>query len=69
MIIHTKSGAVVILNQNCWNEGAYLAVSAGCGAGVMLELAELDQIDEEIGRIRAAIAQRQASQPPQRKRA
>lgn len=62
MIIHTKAGAVVILNQNCWNEGAYLAVTAGGGAGVMLDLAELDQIDEEIGRIRAALAARKPQQ-------
>lgn len=54
MIIHTKAGAVVVLNQNCWNEGAYLAVNAGGGAGAMLTLEELDQLRGEINRIAEA---------------
>lgn len=56
MILHTKSGAVVVINQNCWNEGAYLAVTAGGGAGVMLTLEELDQLRGEINRIADKIA-------------
>jgi hypothetical protein len=54
MIIHTTNDAVIVVNDCHWTPGAWLAVSAG----TVVTPAELDQLIDELTRIRDAIADR-----------
>lgn len=67
MIVHCPNGAVVVVNECPWTDGAYLAVnSSGGGTGVIVGPATLDQVRAELDRIAAAIADRAEANPQKR---
>jgi hypothetical protein len=69
MIIHRPNGATIVVNDCHWTEGAYLAITHAGGAGTILDLEAIDQVNEELQRIRAAILERREQQQKQEKEA
>jgi hypothetical protein len=61
MIIHCDNGAALVLDQ-CWTEGAYLAVNHFGGAGAVLDLATIGTIRAELERIEASILDQRQKQ-------
>jgi hypothetical protein len=62
MIMHFNNGAVVVLDQCHWTEGAYLSVTHSGGASSILDLDAIEQIEGELGRIKQAILDHRAKQ-------
>jgi hypothetical protein len=59
VIIRLETGGQLVLSHCHWAPGAYLAAGNMRGSqGVILGVAELDQLVEELTRIRDAIAVR-----------
>lgn len=63
MMIRCSNGAVIILDQCHWTEGAYLSLTHAGGAGTVLDVATIDQVAEELARIKQAILEHQVNKP------
>jgi hypothetical protein len=60
MIIHTISGAVLVVDHCHWTPGAYLAVTKASGCGTVVAAGpELDTLIEKLTEIRDAASRQQ----------